>query len=63
MKNKQENLINVEKIVSIDELLRKRLHTNILLSRWKRKMQSAQKKIQKYRATKKQFSQEIASAR
>lgn len=48
------------KKVSVEVLIRKRENATNLLSKWKRKVQSAQKKIKRYKMNKKKFTKEIS---
>lgn len=50
-----------EKKEYIQVLLRKKQHMNFLLSQWKKKADSAQRKVQKYKMNKKKYSQQLSS--
>ena len=44
---------------SVDVLVKKKVHNNVLLSVWKKRMESAARKVRKYRTYKRKYNEEI----
>lgn len=61
MNKNQNNIVAKTEKMPIDIVFQKRLHMDHMLSHWKRKLQSAQRKVQKYQQNKKLYSNQLAS--